>query len=256
MQPVRAKKYLGQHFLIDQNIAAKIVNSFIGEDCKSVLEIGPGTGILSKSLAEKWNNYLACEIDKESVDYLISAGILQEKSIINADFLKFDLSIPDAPIGLIGNLPYNISSQIFFKLYDNRHKIKEAVFMVQKEVADRIASPPGNKRYGILSVLLQAFYDIQYLFTVHEHSYQPAPKVKSAVIRLNRNNINRLDCNEDLYKTIVKATFNQRRKTIKNSLKLIGFSTNISYTLLLKRPEQLGVEEFVELTKFVSKYQS
>lgn len=252
MTYVRAKKNLGQHFLKDQNIARKIVASLEGAGVHDVLEIGPGMGVLTRYLLENpaFTTYVA-EIDKESVAYLEENYPELKNRIISGDFLALDLhQLFGKPVAIIGNFPYNISSQIFFKVLENRNMVPEVVGMIQKEVAERIAEPPGSKTYGILSVLLQAFYSIEYLFTVSEHVFAPPPKVKSAVVRLRRNTVQNLGCNEKLFFTVVKTAFNQRRKTIHNSLK--GFiRKGESMELLQKRPEQLSVQEFVVLTNWI-----
>lgn len=257
---VKAKKELGQHFLKDQSIAKRIVSSliyseFLTEGSKvDVLEVGPGTGVLTKYLLEDENiNLFVAEIDSESVDYLNLNYPNLSNRIWFGDFLKMDLS--DKFLGqflIIGNFPYNISSQIFFKVLDYRERIPMVAGMLQKEVAQRLASGPGNKDYGILSVLLQCWYEIEYLFSVDENCFNPPPKVKSGVIRLKRNSRESLGCDEVLFKSIVKTTFNQRRKTIRNSIKpLLGGKQLPDSILLSKRPEQLLVEEFVELTLLV-----
>ena len=255
MQAVRPKKALGQHFLTDQGVAQAIVAALRSRG--TVLEVGPGTGVLTRYLLREEDIRLkVVEIDSESVRYLLEHFPSLAPALYEADFLKMDLRklFPER-FALIGNFPYNISSQIFFKVLDARDRIPEVVCMIQKEVAERLAAPPGSKTYGILSVLLQAWYDIEYLFTVGEGSFVPPPKVKSAVIRLSRNGRGRLDCDEDLFKRVVKTSFNQRRKTIRNSLKpvlstLPQLPDYIPY--LDARPEQLSVEEFVELTRAVS----
>ncbi len=244
---LRPKKSLGQHFLTDANIARKIVNS-LPSDTVNILEIGPGKGILTKFILSNkdWNAYFI-ETDKKLIEYLTNHYPDIKTKIICDDFLIFDLNrLSPGKFSIIGNLPYNISSQIFFKILEHREKINNLVVMLQKEVAERISSPPGNKKYGILSVLLQAFYDIEYLFTVHEHVFFPPPKVKSAVIRLSRNQVRELDCDEKNFKRVVKAAFNQRRKTLRNSLKQIEIDTsNLPEELLSKRAEQLCVDDFV-----------
>lgn len=252
-QPVRPKKALGQHFLTDQGVAQAIVAALRSRG--PVLEIGPGTGVLTRYLLQDPALQLkVVEIDTESVRYLLEHYPRLAPNLYEADFLQMDLQrlFPDdGHFALIGNFPYNISSQIFFKVLDTRERIPEVVCMIQKEVAERLAAGPGTKTYGILSVLLQAWYDIEYLFTVGEGAFVPPPKVKSAVIRLTRNDRATLACDEDLFKKVVKTTFNQRRKTIRNSLKpiLASFQTLPSYIPYLDaRPEQLSVEEFVELT--------
>jgi 16S rRNA (adenine1518-N6/adenine1519-N6)-dimethyltransferase len=252
---VRAKKHLGQHFLRDMNIAQRIATSLMFEGDMSVLEVGPGTGVLTQFLLQNKNIQLtAVELDTESVVYLRQH--YPELNVIAADFLKLDLSaLFSTPFCVVGNFPYNISSQIFFKVLDYKHQIPCVVGMIQKEVAERIAASPGRKTYGILSVLLQAYYDIEYLFTVHENVFVPPPKVKSAVIRLTRNNVQQLPCNEELFKKVVKTAFNQRRKTLRNSLKAMIAGQNELYkrSLFDNRPEQLKVDDFVELTREIEK---
>ncbi|HEY4785728.1 MAG TPA: 16S rRNA (adenine(1518)-N(6)/adenine(1519)-N(6))-dimethyltransferase RsmA [Bacteroidales bacterium] len=252
MTYVKAKKSLGQHFLKDQNIARKIVASLQTQGISNVLEIGPGMGVLTKYLLEN-TTYTThvIEIDKESIDYLGNHFPELKGRIIDGDFLAIDLrKLFNQPFAIIGNFPYNISSQIFFKILEHRNEIPEVVGMIQKEVAERIAEPPGSKTYGILSVFLQAFYNIEYLFTVSEHVFAPPPKVKSAVIRLKRNNTAELGCNERLFFTVVKTAFNQRRKTLHNSLKSL-IKTSTHSDVLQKRPEQLSVGEFIQLTKWI-----
>jgi 16S rRNA (adenine1518-N6/adenine1519-N6)-dimethyltransferase len=255
MKPVRAKKFLGQHFLKDQNIARKIVNALTGyKNYSQVLEVGPGMGVLTKFLLEegKYETYVV-ELDRESVEYLKENFAALNDKIIQGDFLDLNLrQIFSSPIGLIGNFPYNISSQIFFKLIEYRDMIPECVGMIQKEVAERIASEHGNKTYGILSVLLQAYYDIEYLFTVHEHLFRPEPKVKSAVIRLKRNSREKLPCNEEFFKNVVKQGFQNRRKTLRNALKRLNLPAVVyELSILDKRAEQLSVEDFIELTRII-----
>ncbi len=252
MYPVRAKKHLGQHFLKDENIARKIAESLTGHGgYKHVVEIGPGTGMLTKYLLEKKENDVSVvEIDRESVEFLKLNFPQLKGKIIEGDFLKMDINLPHYAI--IGNFPYNISSQIFFKTLEHRNQIPEVVCMIQKEVAQRIASPPGSKEYGILSVLLSAFYDIEYLFTVNETVFVPPPKVKSGVIRLTRNTTAALDCDEKQFFNVVKTAFNQRRKTLRNALKSLTFAPVAESNLFNKRAEQLSVGEFVELTKLLS----
>jgi 16S rRNA (adenine1518-N6/adenine1519-N6)-dimethyltransferase len=251
MDTVRAKKGLGQHFLEDKTIAAKIVDSLSAET-DSVLEIGAGMGVLTQFLLQKENIDLqVVEIDSESVAYLQKQYPALQNRIIAKDFLKLDLSaLFPRKFSVIGNFPYNISSQILFKVLDYKDYIPEVVGMFQKEVAVRIASKHGNKDYGILSVLLQAFYAIEYLFTVEAEVFNPPPKVQSAVIRLKRNAVERLDCDEKMFKTVVKTAFNQRRKILRNSLKSIPFAEGFTQEKIFeKRPEQLSVEDFVSLTK-------
>lgn len=255
MTVVRAKKQLGQHFLKDKNIAQKIVES-LESDCSKVLEIGPGMGVLTQFLFQN-SSYktIALDVDRESIDYLKRNYPEFEEQIQFGDFLKADLKEyfdDNNQLAVIGNFPYNISSQIFFKILDYKDNIPEAVGMIQKEVAERLASPPGNKQYGILSVLLQAYYDIEYLFTVHEQVFIPPPKVKSAVIRLKRNAVRQLGCDEQLFRKVVKAAFNQRRKMLRNSLKPFIQPDAFEYPFMQKRPEQLTVNEFIELTNAIS----
>lgn len=253
IQPVRAKKHLGQHFLCDENIAKKIVNALTEKDKTSpLIEIGPGTGVLTKYLINEMSEFLALDIDVESVEYLQKLYPQKKDKIKFSDFLKTNLKeyFPEK-FNVIGNFPYNISSQIMFKVLEHRGDVNIVVGMFQKEVAQRLAEKPGTKTYGILSVLLQAFYKIEYLFTVHENVFSPQPRVKSAVIRLERNSTIKLNCNEELFFKVVKTTFNQRRKQIRNSIKPIFAHQDITHPLFEKRPEQLVVEEFVELTRLV-----
>ena len=252
---IRPKKHLGQHFLRDENIARKIINS-LSRDTVNVVEVGPGTGVLSKYLLENPAlNPFFFEIDTESVKYLQQQYPAVTGKLHEQDFLKADLSAIPAPFTVIGNFPYNISTQILFRVLEYRNSVPEVVGMFQKEVAERISSPPGSKRYGILSVLLKAWFDIEYLFTVSEQVFYPPPKVKSAVIRLRRNPVNHLDCDENLFITTVKAGFNQRRKTLRNALKgLIPAGAEPSSgitTLLAKRAEQLDVADFTALALFL-----
>lgn len=253
MSIVRAKKSLGQHFLRDQNIARKITDS-LQPITRDILEIGPGMGVLTQHLFKK-NEFSvhAIDIDKESIEYLHSVYSEQKEQILYGDFLKMDItSMYTSPFSIIGNLPYNISSQIFFRIIEHRHLVVQAVCMIQKEVAERITAPHGSKTYGILSVLLQTFYNIEYLFTVSEKVFDPPPKVKSAVIRLIRNDRKNLACDEKLYFNIVKTGFNQRRKTLRNSLKGIlpaGFESEY----LNMRPEQLSIEDFLQLCLSIQK---
>jgi len=249
---VKAKKHLGQHFLTDPNIARKIANS-IPEDVVNIAEVGPGTGFLTQQLLLKESiNYYGFEVDEEAVDYLLAHFPTLKGKILMLDFLKIHL--PDYfndKITVIGNFPYNISSQILFHVLGYRDIITVMVGMFQKEVAERITSAPGSKRYGILSVLSQAFFDCEYLFTVHENVFKPNPKVKSAVIRLARNGSKDPDCDQSLFFQVVKTGFNQRRKTLRNSLKPLIKTELPEHKLLSKRPEQLTVEEFTELTNLI-----
>ncbi len=259
MDTVRPKKFLGQHFLKDLTVAERIADTLSEYKNLPTLEIGPGTGVLTRFLLEKGHDLTAVEIDRESVPYLKKHFPELSDRIIEADFLRMDLStLFDGPFCVIGNYPYNISSQIFFKVIDHKDLIPCCTGMIQKEVAERMAANPGNKTYGILSVLMQAWYKIEYLFTVSEHVFDPPPKVKSAVIRMTRNDVMHLDCNEQLFKVVVKTGFNQRRKTLRNSLKaLLGKDcTLFTQTIFDKRPEQLSVSEFVELTQMIEKYRA
>ena len=256
---VTAKKFLGQHFLTDETIARRIVESISSlsnptEAVSNVLEIGPGMGVLTKSMVDdKRLNLKSVEIDAESVAYLQCH--YPNLQIIEGDFLRLDLSqifTPSITFTLIGNFPYNISSQILFKVYDNRDLVREVVGMFQKEVAERIVSPPGNKSYGILSVLLSAYYDMEYLFTVPESVFNPPPKVKSAVIRLRRNSRAHLDCDEELFKKVVKAGFNLRRKTLRNALKAMAVNfEQVPTEFLDKRAEQLSYQDFEQITNLI-----
>jgi len=249
---VRAKKSLGQHFLKDKKIAAAIVDSLNAGECDTVIEVGPGMGVLTQFLVERhFPSLKVVEIDAEAVEYLQNniEGIGQ---IIRGDFLELDLQPMGRRIALIGNFPYNISSQIFFKVLDNRDTVTEVTCMVQKEVAERICSAPGSRVYGILSVLLKAWYDIEYLFTVNENVFSPPPKVKSAVIHLDRNARERLDCDENLFFSVVKRCFNQRRKMIRNPVKMMIGADAGTMPLLSLRAEQLSVEQFVELTNWIA----
>lgn len=249
---VRPKKNLGQHFLKDRDIAAKIAGTLTGSGYNSVLEIGPGTGILTGFLIERqFPDFRVIEIDNESVYYL-KKNFPGLKQIIRGDFLVMDIDeyFPDK-LGIIGNFPYNISSQILFKVLNNRDKVIEICGMLQKEVAERICSSPGSKTYGILSVLLQAFYKAEYLFTVPEYVFSPPPKVKSGVIRLKRNQVKSLGCDESLFVRVVKASFNQRRKTLRNSVKAVFNLKREDYKDFGLRPEQLSVEKFIELTNWI-----
>lgn len=251
MYPVRAKKHLGQHFLKDENIARKVVAA-LSSDKKNVLEIGAGTGVLTKYLKDiPQINLKVIEVDKESVEYLQHTFSELIENIIRSDFLQHNLrSLFDGHFSIIGNFPYNISSQILFKVLENREYVDEVIGMFQKEVAVRIAAGPGTKDYGILSVLMKAWFDIEYLFTVSENVFVPPPKVKSAVIRIKRNDIQKLDCDELKFITVVKTAFNQRRKTLRNALSALNFK-DTSSEIFGKRAEQLSVDDFIHLTKIV-----
>lgn len=256
MQQVRPKKALGQHFLTDLSIAARIAATLDGSKGLPVLEIGPGMGVLTRFLLEEGHDVKVVEIDSESVEYLTDNFPDLKGRIIEGDFLKMDLAelMGEKPFCVIGNYPYNISSQIFFKILDYKNLIPCCSGMLQKEVAERLAAAPGSKVYGILSVLLQAWYDVEYLFTVDEHVFNPPPKVKSGVIRCTRNNVTDLGCDERLFKTIVKTVFGQRRKTLRNSIRGLlppGCSLDDN-PVWAQRPEQLSVAQFIDLTNRVA----
>lgn len=252
---VKPKKFLGQHFLKDLSIAKDIADTV--DECPGlpILEVGPGMGVLTQFLMEKGREVKVVELDFESVAYLRENFPALEGNIIEDDFLKLKLEklFDGRPFVLTGNYPYNISSQIFFKMLDYKDLIPCCTGMIQKEVAERIAARPGSKTYGILSILIQAWYKVEYLFTVHEHVFNPPPKVKSAVIRMTRNETKELGCNERLFKLIVKTTFNQRRKTLRNSISSILEKGNplSNDPVFNKRSEQLSVQEFIELTNRV-----
>lgn len=257
MSVVRPKKFLGQHFLKDLDIARQIADTLDDFPDVPIVEVGPGMGVLTQFLFEKNRDLTVVEIDRESVPYLQDHYPALKGKIVEADFLTLDLSkLYGDKFCVIGNYPYNISSQIFFKVLDYKDKIPCCSGMLQKEVAERIASKPGKKAYGILSVLLQAWYDIEYLFTVSETVFDPPPKVKSAVVRLVRNSRQHLNCDEKLFKTVVKTGFNQRRKTLRNSMKpLLGKDCEAySNPIFGERPERLSVAEFEELTNIVANH--
>lgn len=257
---VKAKKHLGQHFLTDLSIAKQIVDALkLHEGYKHVLEIGPGMGVLTQYLKDdtRFTTH-AIDVDFESITYLKNHFPTLEKNILYGDFLQMDLGLitNNKPFAVIGNFPYNISTEILFKVLDNKNQIPEVVGMFQKEVAERIAAKPGSKTYGITSVLLQAFYTIEYLFTVHENVFNPPPKVKSGVIRLTRNNTQTLNCSESFFKTVVKTAFNQRRKMLSNSLKPYIIDEIKHLDVFNLRPEQLSVEQFVDLTNMLQEAKS
>ncbi len=257
IKAVKPKKCLGQHFLTDLSIAERIADTI--EEYKAIptLEIGPGMGVLTQFLIEKNYDTTVVELDRDSVAYLRQAYPTLQEKIIEHDFLKLDLNtLFDGEFTVIGNYPYNISSQIFFKVLEYKDRIPCCSGMIQKEVAERMAAKPGNKTYGILSVLMQAWYHIEYCFTVHEHVFNPPPRVKSAVIKMTRNETKKLDCDEKLFKAVVKTAFNQRRKTMRNSLKpLLGKECEIfADEIFNKRPEQLSVSQFIDLTNLVAPY--
>jgi 16S rRNA (adenine1518-N6/adenine1519-N6)-dimethyltransferase len=255
MSLVRAKKHLGQHFLTDKNIAEKIVNSLQRTaEYQQVLEVGPGMGILSDFLLQKteYETFLL-DIDTESVDFLGKKYPQSQNRLIHGDFLDLDFATHfQGPMAVIGNFPYNISSQILFKILENRQQVVEVVGMFQKEVAERCTAKPGSKVYGILSVFLQAYYKVDYLFTVKAGVFNPPPKVLSAVIRLSRNEVQQLDCDEKLFWQVVKAAFNQRRKTLRNALSGILAKDKLAGEPILDlRAERLSVADFVKLTQLI-----
>ncbi len=252
---VKAKKHLGQHFLTDSGIAQQITNALTNyQGYKYVVEIGPGMGVLTQFLKDNTNFTLyPIDIDLDSITYLKKHFPTLEHNFIYGDFLAMDISLitKNSPFAVIGNFPYNISTQILFKVLDFKDQIPEVVGMFQKEVAERIAAPPGSKVYGITSVLLQAFYDVEYLFTVNEDVFNPPPKVKSGVIRLKRNNVKKLNCNESFFKSVVKTAFNQRRKTLRNSLRPYLTDETIELETFNLRPEQHSVEQFISITNLL-----
>lgn len=256
MNKVKPKKALGQHFLTDETIAARIAATLDDYKGMPVLEVGPGMGVLTKYLLDYGHDVTVVEIDDESVDYLNQNFPSLHGRILGDDFLKMDLAkvMGDRQFCVIGNYPYNISSQIFFKVLDYKDLIPCCSGMLQKEVAERLAAAPGSKVYGILSVLLQAWYDIEYLFTVNENVFNPPPKVKSGVIRMKRNDVTQLGCDEKLFRTIVKTTFGQRRKTLRNSIRGLLPPGCVLPDLPVwgQRPEQLSVQEFINLTNVVT----
>lgn len=262
--PVKAKKHLGQHFLKDETVALKIAETLSFEGYRNVLEIGPGTGVLTKYLLRKEIDLIAMDLDSESIIYLNrnfalehpeTLGKNKSLKVIEADFLKFDLAtlFDSEPFAITGNFPYNISTQIVFRMLEFRHRIPEFSGMFQKEVAERICAKEGNKTYGILSVLTQAYYIAEYLFTVQPEVFDPPPKVQSGVLRLTRKAQFTLDCDEKLLHGVVKTAFNQRRKTLRNSLKTFDLSDNLKEDSIFDlRPEQLAVADFIGLTKKIA----
>lgn len=253
-QMVKAKKYLGQHFLKNEEVCKGITDALtLPGNCNHVLEVGPGTGMITKYMLDKDFDLKVCEVDGESIIYLREH--YPNLEIIDYDFLKLNFSriYDDKPISVIGNFPYFISSQILFKAYENRNQVVELIGMFQKEVAERVCEKPGSKRYGILSVLLQAFYKVEYLFTVDEDSFIPPPKIKSGVMRMVRNDVKQLSCDEKLFKQVVKLSFNLRRKTLRNSLKSILPDNIRGDEIFNKRPEQLSVDEFVDICLRIEK---
>lgn len=258
MQPIKAKKSLGQHFLKDHAIAERISGTLDEFSQFPVLEVGPGTGMLTHYLLERKKDLKVVEIDWDSVAYLKQHYPQLNDRIIEGDFLQLDLTgLFDTQFCVIGNYPYNISSQIFFKVLDYKNLIPCCTGMIQKEVAERLSALPGNKTYGILSVLLQAWYDIEYLFTVDENAFIPPPKVKSAVVRLTRNERKKMNCNEKLFKRVVKTSFNRRRKMLRNSVKPLLLENTgevLQHPIFTKRPEQLSVAQFEELTNMLEPF--
>jgi len=256
MRPVKPKKSLGQHFLKDMQVAERIAATLDTYKHLPVLEVGPGTGVLTQFLLDKGHDLTVVELDWDSIDYLNQHFPALENKIIADDFLQLDLRkiYDNNPFCVIGNYPYNISSQIFFKVLEYKDLIPCCSGMIQKEVAERIAAGPGSKTYGIISVLLQVWYDIEYLFTVSEKVFDPPPKVKSAVIRMTRNQRTSLECDEKLLRTVVKTSFNQRRKTLRNSMKPLLGKDCPDYALPIfdKRPEQLSLDQFIELTQLTA----
>lgn len=251
---VRAKKALGQHFLTDERVASRIVESLGRSGVRDVLEIGPGMGVLTKYLLQREDIDLKLvELDSESVSYLLTHFSSMQGRLYEADYLRLDMRrLFPSDYRVIGNFPYNISSQIFFKILDDKDRVPEVVCMIQKEVAERIAEKPGSKTYGILSVLLQAWYDIDYVLTVEPGAFCPPPKVRSAVIRLRRNSRQDLGCDEKAFRAVVKTAFNQRRKTLRNALKpLLKEGFECSDPVFDLRAERLGVEDFVRLTNLL-----
>lgn len=254
---VKPKKHLGQHFLTDLSIAKRISEAITSDSAKVTLEVGPGTGVLTQFLLERTDlDVYAAEIDGESITYLKEYYPNLTPHLMDADFLKINIEdvFKGEKINVVGNFPYNISSQIYFKILEYKDFVPQSVGMIQKEVAMRIASPPGHKDYGILSVFLQTFYDIEYLFTVEPHVFNPPPKVRSAVIRLTRNNRESLNCDEELFRKVVKGTFLHRRKMIRNSITSAFGEFDQVHEFFTLRPEQLSVEQFIELTNFVDKH--
>ena len=250
---VRPKKYLGQHFLTDLNIAQNIAGALTGVDYQNVLEVGPGMGVLTQYLLQTKHTIHAIEVDNESVDYLNTNFPKLEPNLVFGDFLKCNLAKEfPSPLAIIGNFPYNISSQILFKTIKNRNQIPEFVGMFQKEVAERICEPPGSKAYGILSVLTQSFYDTEYLFNINRFVFDPPPKVASAVLRLRRKKTIDLNCDEKLYFRVVKTAFQQRRKTLRNSLKTFSLSTNLKEDTIFGQRPELGVSDFVRITNLIA----
>ena len=254
MVNIKSKKHLGQHFLKNPDIAKQIVESIVDREGR-VFEIGPGMGILTQFLIEQKREFMAMDVDKDSIDYLRHKYSNYKNCFVLGDFLQMGEGLLKNGDILLGNFPYNISSQLFFSIYNRNHQVKEVVCMTQKEVAERICSSPGNRTYGILSVLLQAFYSVEYLFTVEANNFVPPPKVLSAVIRLRRNSINKLNCDENLFKRLVKEGFGKRRKTLRNALNAFYLPDSIKKEEVFgKRAEQLSVKDYVKLARQISKH--
>ena len=255
MKKIKAKKKFGQHFLNDKEIAKEIVNSLHVNGVDHVIELGPGMGVLTEFILQKPYKSSFVEIDEEAIEYLKENFPEIEGRIIDSDFLKVDINeIFKGNLAIIGNFPYNISSQILFKMLEHKDRVLELVGMFQKEVADRVIGNPGNKIYGITSVFVQAYYHTEHLLTLKPEKFSPAPKVNSAVIRLVRNDVKKLDCDEKLFFKVVKQTFNQRRKMIRNTIKSFGIDEGFESEFLTRRPEQLGVSDFVSLTNQIENY--
>jgi 16S rRNA (adenine1518-N6/adenine1519-N6)-dimethyltransferase len=255
MKNLKAKKSLGQHFLNNLQKAAQIVDHLEATDVEHVIELGPGMGVISQFILKRFENCSFIEIDNDAVEYLANKYPEIKEKLVHKDFLKADIDILfKGKIALIGNFPYNISSQILFKVLENKDKVTEIVGMFQKEVADRVTSKPGNRVYGILSVFIQAYYNTENLMVLGPEFFSPQPKVNSAVIRLTRNSVIKLECDEKLFVKVVKQTFNQRRKMIRNSVKALGLKEGFESEYLTKRPEQLSVSQFVDLTNQVERY--
>ena len=258
MRSVKPKKYLGQHFLRDQNISEKITGSLTGHgNYNTLIEIGPGTGVLTDFLLKKnYQSLILIELDYESIVLLKDKYGDSNVNIVHGNVLKMDMDFTEnGPMGMIGNFPYNISSQIFFKILEHKHRITEVVCMLQKEVAERMCAMHGNKTYGILSVLIGAFYDRELLFNVPPHVFFPPPKVESSVIRLKRNNVQQLPCDETMFRKIVKQGFQNRRKTLRNALKPINLPDELKEEFFLtQRAEQLSIQDFISLTQKAEEY--
>lgn len=253
MKKVKAKKKFGQHFLKDKAIAEKIVDALKADNIDHVVELGPGMGVLTEFILKKDYDSSFIEIDEDAINYLCHTFPEIRNRLVNMDFLKVDLEANfSGKLALIGNFPYNISSQILFKMVEHREKVLELVGMFQKEVADRVIAKPGNKVYGIISVFVQAYYGTEHVMDLGPEQFSPPPKVNSSVIRLIRNSVTNLGCDEKLFARVVKQTFNQRRKMIRNTLKSFGEMDGFVSEYLTQRPEQLGVDDFIKLTNEVA----